>query len=103
MAMADSRDSDSCSHNPSRREFGMLLGGALVALSRRRAAPNHSLLPTTHSPHSDDACDIYRRAIVIDCLATPGPFNIPWPPRAPISKTQLDNATNSGITTKRHC
>ncbi|MBC7788318.1 MAG: membrane dipeptidase [Anaerolineae bacterium] len=98
--MPDSRDSDFCSRNPSRREFGMLLGGALVALGGKPTPSHHSHHSPTPNPRSpnDDARDIYRRAIVIDCLATPGPFNIPWPPRGPLSKAQLDNTTKSGIT-----
>ena len=45
-----------------------------------------------------DIQGLYDRSIVIDCLATPGTFNIPWPPPGPLSEIQLENATLSGIT-----
>jgi len=80
-----------------------MLGGALFALARNPAALYDSAFQSEGkralAKSSDqDAREIYRRSVIIDCLATPGPFNIPWPPRGPLSKAQLDNAINSGIT-----
>lgn len=40
----------------------------------------------------------YERAIIIDCLATPGPFNVPTMFDAPYSDMMIANARASGIT-----
>jgi membrane dipeptidase len=40
----------------------------------------------------------YRKAIVIDALASPGPFNVPDALDAPLSAEMLANARSSGIT-----
>lgn len=42
--------------------------------------------------------DRYANAIIIDNLATPGPFNIPNMYARPWSKAMIDNARTSGIT-----
>ncbi|HEY6330768.1 MAG TPA: membrane dipeptidase [Blastocatellia bacterium] len=47
---------------------------------------------------SGQATAPYDRGIVIDCLASPTSFNVPWPPPGPLSKEQLDNIARSGIT-----
>ena len=41
---------------------------------------------------------LYDRSIVIDALASPNTFNVPYPPPAPLTQAQLDNARASGIT-----
>mgnify|MGYP005725440373 CR=1 FL=1 len=46
----------------------------------------------------DQAKTIYRDSIVIDCLASPAAFNIPWPPVGPLSEEQLKNVRECGIT-----
>lgn len=47
---------------------------------------------------SEQSAALYDRGIVIDCLASPTSFNVPWPPPGPLSKEQLDNIARSGIT-----
>ncbi|WP_162256499.1 dipeptidase [Sphingomonas sp. Root710] len=47
--------------------------------------------------------ELYRRAIVIDALATPNTFNVDYPPAAPeLSGEQLENVRRSGITAVNH-
>lgn len=41
---------------------------------------------------------LYNRSVIIDCLASPISFNVPWPPPGPLSKEQLDNIAGSGVT-----
>ena len=74
-----------------RREFAALgtagLAGFLLPRGLRAAAE----VPRTAWPG-------YERAIVIDCLATPGPFNVPTMFDAPYSDAMIANARASGIT-----
>lgn len=45
-----------------------------------------------------DGWDRYDQAIVIDCLASPGPFNTPGATDAPLTDDMVQNARRSGIT-----
>lgn len=65
--------------------------------------------PDRDTPYEDrvtvpDAIrDLYRRAIVIDALATPNTFNVDYPPAAPaLTPEQIGNARSSGITAVNH-
>ncbi len=46
----------------------------------------------------EDVQALYERVLVIDALANPGSFNIPWPPQGPLLPEQIDNIRASGIT-----
>lgn len=77
----------------SRREFTALGAASLAGL----------MVPRTGSPASvPDSRSLawpgYDRAIVIDNLATPGPFNVPNMFDAPYSPAMVANARASGIT-----
>jgi membrane dipeptidase len=79
-------------HNPdqlSRREF-------TAALMATACAPSLAL---GHSPHPANlGWPGYQRSIVIDALATPGPFNVPRMFDAPWTAEMIANAQRSGIT-----
>ena len=77
-----------------RRDFAKLAGAAAIAPrvlapvdDRRTAAARASL-----------AWPGYERAIAIDCLASPGPFNTPDRTGAPLTAEMVANAKTSGIT-----
>ncbi len=55
-------------------------------------------LPIARSSSSVDSWPGYDRAIVIDCLATPGPFNVPRMFDKPFSPNMVANAKASGVT-----
>ena len=78
-----------------RREFAALgttgLAGLLLPRGLRSAT-------ATGAPGASTAWPGYDRAIVIDCLATPGPFNVPTMFDAPFSDAMIANALASGIT-----
>ena len=77
-----------------RRQFGKGLA-SLAALATLR--PLHVLAgPVSVTP--DQARELYSHGIVIDALASPSSFNVPWPPLSPLSTLQLENAARSGIT-----
>jgi membrane dipeptidase len=78
----------------SRREFAALAAaGAAAALAPRalRASLADALRLRPRFPG-------YERAMVIDCLATPGPFNVPNMFAAPWTPAMVANARASGIT-----
>jgi membrane dipeptidase len=41
---------------------------------------------------------LYARSLVIDCLASPNSWNVPYPPPGPLTPDQLRNVHASGIT-----
>jgi membrane dipeptidase len=77
-----------------RRDFAKLAGAAALAprtllvdrVTRDPAAVHSSAWPG------------YERAIAIDCLASPGPFNTPDATANPLSAEMVANARASGIT-----
>jgi membrane dipeptidase len=77
-----------------RRDFAKLAGAAALAprtllvdrVTRDLAAAHSSAWPG------------YERAIAIDCLASPGPFNTPDATANPLSAEMVANAKASGIT-----
>ncbi len=78
-----------------RREFTRLaaavpLGGS--ALIRQSLWPRPRTAPATLR------WDGYEEAIVVDALASPGPFNVPEREGQPLSATMVANARTSGIT-----
>src|SRR5262245_22801533 len=80
-----------------RREFAKLAGAAalaphtvLLSHETRKSAPSTRRLST--------AWPGYERAIAIDCLASPGPFNTPDATANPLSAEMVTNAKASGIT-----
>ncbi|HWP37059.1 MAG TPA: membrane dipeptidase [Gemmatimonadales bacterium] len=77
----------------SRREFARALAAA--ALTPQFLIPSrlHDG-PAARPP----AWDRYGRAMVIDCLASPGPFNTPNATAAPLTEEMISNARSSGIT-----
>lgn len=88
----------------SRRDFAALTAtGALGAtggwLGDAVAARGTGLVPPpAAAPRRAGAWPGYDAAIVIDNLATPGPFNVPNSTAAPYSPTMVANAKASGIT-----
>jgi len=77
----------------SRRDFTKLVAaGALTPefLMTSGHPPTH---PPTRPPWSG-----YDRAVVVDCLASPGPFNVANATESPLSAEMLANARASGIT-----
>ncbi len=79
----------------SRREFAALLAATAGAACIPRA------LRASPLPASSAAVAVwpgYERAIVIDCLASPGPFNVPAMFAAPYTDAMIANARASGIT-----
>lgn len=78
----------------SRREFSRLLAAAAAG----SVLPGHSLRSTAPSVSSPRGWPGYDAAIVIDMLATAGPFNVPgWLDR-PLTPAMVENALRSGIT-----
>ena len=76
----------------SRREFARL--GAAAALT---PLLGHRLDPTT-APLTNERWPGYARALVVDALASPGPFNVPRMFDAPWTDAMVANARASGIT-----
>jgi membrane dipeptidase len=72
----------------SRREFAALAAAGATAL----------VLPASLRATSPARWPNYARATVIDCLATPGPFNVPSMFDAPWTAAMVANARASGIT-----
>jgi len=78
-----------------RREFAKLAGAAVVA--------PRAVFLSGSTPRSTDAPRTpmwpgYDRAIAIDCLASPGPFNTPDRTGAPLTPEMVANAKPSGTT-----
>lgn len=82
------------SYRMTRREFGKLMAALpLAAISlpaRRKADPLSLSFPARW--------DGYDEAIVIDALASPGPFNVPDSTANPLTEIMVANARASGIT-----
>lgn len=75
-----------------RRGFGLGAAGLVLA-----ATPlGRAVAATTDIPPAVRA--LYARTIVIDALASPDTWNVPYPPLAPLSWAQLEAARASGIT-----
>ena len=75
-----------------RRDFTKLAGAA--ALTPHALLANREALGVT----SSTAWPGYDRAIAIDCLASPGPFNTPDRTGDPLTPAMVSNAKSSGIT-----
>ena len=78
-----------------RRDFAKLAGVAAVA--PRTVFRAH----TAHAPETEREGAVwpgYERAIAIDCLASPGPFNTPDATANPLTPEMVANAKASGIT-----
>ena len=69
-------------------------------LSRREFARTAALAALAPIPLLRNRRDWpgYERAIVIDALASPGPFNVPERTARPLSGAMIENVRNSGIT-----
>lgn len=83
------------SSSVSRREFSRLLAAAAAG----SALPGHSIrvpAPAVSSPTG--RWPGYDAAIVIDMLATAGPFNVPGWFDNPLTPAMVENAVRSGIT-----
>jgi membrane dipeptidase len=79
----------------SRREFAALAAsGAAAALAPRALRA----LATPGGRTATAPWPAYESAVVIDCLATPGPFNVPSMFAAPWTPAMVANARASGIT-----
>ena len=76
-----------------RRDFTKLAGAAALAphtvLGSREAYPTTTTAPVWPG---------YDRAMAIDCLASPGPFNTPDRTGDPLTAEMVSNAKSSGIT-----
>lgn len=83
----------------SRRDFSRVAVAAVATGALPRAliggASPASRLPAPVSPWRWPG---YDDAIVIDMLATPGPFNVPDWLKGPLTRAMIENARRSGIT-----
>ena len=78
-----------------RRDFAKLAGVAAVApRTVFRAHTAHA----TQIVREPEVWPDYERAIAIDCLASPGPFNTPGSTDNPLTPEMVANAKASGIT-----
>jgi membrane dipeptidase len=77
-----------------RRDFTRLAAAAAVAPRVVLSARDRRLTTPATAP----AWPGYERAIAIDCLASPGPFNTPDSTSAPLTPDMVANAKASGIT-----
>ncbi len=83
-------------HSMTRRDFVLATAGVASFLSMRDPLSAFAVQGTVSE---DQLREIYRRAIVIDGLATPDTINVHWPPSGPLlSQVQLDNVRRSGLT-----
>ena len=78
-----------------RREFAKLAGTAMLARSAMFVSGESRQATSAPRPL---AWPGYERAIAIDCLASPGPFNTPDRTGAPLTSEMVANAKTSGIT-----
>jgi membrane dipeptidase len=78
-----------------RRDFARLAGVAAVAPRTVFLAHNER---TRETVRASVAWPGYERAIAIDCLASPGPFNTPDATANPLTPEMVANAKASGIT-----
>ena len=78
-----------------RRDFAKLAGAA--ALAPRSVMLGHTMREPA-SWRASSAWPGYERAIAIDCLASPGPFNTPDATANPLTPEMVANAKASGIT-----
>jgi membrane dipeptidase len=77
--------------NADRRKFSVALGAGALAACFPQPFRSAQAAGTT-------AIDrLYERAIVIDALASPNSFNVPYPPPGPLTAQQLANVRESGI------
>jgi membrane dipeptidase len=83
-----------------RRGFAMGAAGlALGALAGGAArAAGGATAPTADPVLSPAIKALYDKAIVIDALASPDTWNVPFPPPGEMTKEKLDNVRASGIT-----
>jgi len=88
----------------SRRQFAAAIAGLIsapvaLASERKGVAPVRKRVPPRQPPAEDpQITPIYNRSIVIDCLASPASFNVPWPPPGPLTSQQLQSVRLSGMT-----
>ena len=82
-----------------RRDFAKLAAAAALA-PREWVTTTAGPAPLTRPPGDRPALAWpgYERAIAIDCLASPGPFNTPDRTGAPLTAEMVANAKSSGIT-----
>jgi len=73
-----------------RHAIGMFGAAALAGMAGTARAAG--AMPTP------DATTLYDRSIVIDCLASPNTWNVPYPAPGPLTAEQLRNVRASGIT-----
>ncbi|OGU09566.1 MAG: hypothetical protein A2W29_06515 [Gemmatimonadetes bacterium RBG_16_66_8] len=76
-----------------RREFTTVLALGAIAPEFLMSVRQPPISPAGHPPWAG-----YDRAIVVDCLASPGPFNVANATEAPLTPEMLANARSSGIT-----
>lgn len=82
----------------SRRDFGRLTAFGLAATAVPALRSGATPVPRLPSAVSPSAWPGYDDAIVIDMLATPGPFNVPDWLKEPLTPAMIENARRSGIT-----
>ena len=86
------RDSDAA--NPDRFEVSLLR-----VMTRRCLVTLLGAAPAMGAPAGPDVRALYDRSVVIDALANPQSFNVPWPPQyRGLNEEQLASARSSGIT-----
>ncbi len=80
----------------SRREFSKLI--AFAAAGSALPEPTLRSIPASVSARDTSRWPGYDNAIVIDLLATAGPFNVPGMFDNPLTPAMVENAARSGIT-----
>ncbi|QTH23276.1 membrane dipeptidase [Rhizorhabdus wittichii] len=69
---------------------GLALGALAGGAARAALAPEPAISPAVRA--------LYDKAIVIDALASPDTWNVPFPPPGEMTQQKLDNVRASGIT-----
>ena len=82
----------------SRRDFGRLAATALASGALPALQSSATPVPRLPPPVSPTPWPGYDQSIVIDLLATPGPFNVPDWLDKPLTPAMIENARRSGIT-----
>ncbi|MBV8817403.1 MAG: membrane dipeptidase [Acidobacteriaceae bacterium] len=68
-------------------------------MNRRTFVQVLGAVPALAGPAGPSVRELYERSVVIDGLANPQSFNVPWPPQyQPLNDEQLAAARTSGIT-----
>lgn len=82
----------------SRREFARRAAALAVAPAALSLEPTRAAAAVRESTSGSPVWDGYDDAIVVDCLGSPGPFNVQDRMGSPLTRDMVENARRSGIT-----